>query len=227
MSSQVPRVSASVYRRRRLVVLVAMVAVVGLTVAVVRSGTWVGLLGGSSSKAHLAAVPSVRATAAPIPRVLPASPTPSPAKSRSLPRPGGALAGMQPSAQVAFSAAFRAARRAGLPVVVTSAHRSAAHQQRLFARAIGKYGSPQAARRWVLPPERSEHVTGRAVDVGPRSTARWLANSGGGYGICRRYANEPWHFEYRATWSAQGCPSLLPHAGALPAPARSASPHQL
>ena len=62
----------------------------------------------------------------------------------------------------------------GVELLVNSGWRSRAHQERLYEEAIAKYGSPEVARRWVLPPDESAHVQGKAVDVGPPAAARWL-----------------------------------------------------
>ena len=106
--------------------------------------------------------------------------------------------------------AVQAAAADGVELRVASGWRSRAHQERLFADAVAKYGSPQAARRWVLPPDDSEHVQGRAVDVAPPEAAAWLDEHGVRFGLCRRYDNEPWHFERLAP--AVG--SALPAEGA-------------
>ncbi|YAL83813.1 D-alanyl-D-alanine carboxypeptidase family protein [Dermacoccaceae bacterium W4C1] len=118
---------------------------------------------------------------------------------------------MQPSAQRAFIKVFAAARAQGYYPGVRSAWRAEAVQQRLFDRAIRQYGSASEASKWVLPPLKSAHVKGYAVDVRPVAFARWLQQHGSAYGICRRYDNEWWHFEYLNTTS---CPARLPSAQA-------------
>ena len=87
------------------------------------------------------------------------------------------------------------AAAAGVELRITSGWRSAREQQRLVDEAITRFGSAEAAHRWVLPPERSAHVAGLAIDVGPAAGARWLEERGSAYGLCRVYLNEPWHFE--------------------------------
>jgi hypothetical protein len=77
--------------------------------------------------------------------------------------------------------------------------------------AIAKYGSLQQALRYVSPPDRSKHVTGDAVDIGPDSADRWLEQHGSAYGLCRVFANERWHFEL-LTEPGGSCPALLPDA---------------
>jgi D-alanyl-D-alanine carboxypeptidase len=120
---------------------------------------------------------------------------------------------IDPALSRALGKAQVAARAAGLDLQVTSGFRSAATQQRLYDEAITKYGSPEIARRWVLPPAESAHVQGRAVDVGPPAAAQWLEKHGVRYGLCRRYLNEGWHFERLAPAIGQPCPALEPYAG--------------
>jgi LAS superfamily LD-carboxypeptidase LdcB len=111
----------------------------------------------------------------------------------------------------AVNRAIAAAAAAGVSMRVTSGWRSAEHQERLFAAAVVKYGSAERARRWVLPPAESAHVRGEAVDVGPEAAARWLELHGVRFGLCRRYANEAWHFERLAAAVGSACPALEPH----------------
>ena len=104
-----------------------------------------------------------------------------------------------------------AADREGVVLGVTSGWRDSGKQQQLYDAAIAKYGSAAKARRWVLPPQESQHVRGGAVDVGPPTAAIWLDENGVRYGLCRRYANEPWHFELLAPHKGQPCPAMEPH----------------
>lgn len=112
----------------------------------------------------------------------------------------------------AFTKAQAAAAAEGVQLTITSGYRTAAHQQELYEEAIGKYGSPQAARQWVLPPSESAHVRGQAIDVGPPAGAEWLQRNGVRFGLCQVYANEAWHFERLAPAIGQDCPAQLPHA---------------
>jgi len=120
---------------------------------------------------------------------------------------------INPGLSRALGKAQIAARAAELDLQVTSGYRSAATQQRLYDQAIAKYGSPERARRWVLPPAESAHVKGMAVDVGPPAAAAWLEKHGVRYGLCRRYVNEGWHFERLAPAIGQPCPPMEPYAG--------------
>ena len=112
---------------------------------------------------------------------------------------------MSPKLRTRLKKAIAAARADGVRISITSARRSKAKQQRLLKEAIQKYGSYQAATRWVLPPEQSAHVKGTAVDIGPQAAMAWLNKNGWKYGVCRRYDNEPWHFE-ALTSPGKKCP---------------------
>jgi zinc D-Ala-D-Ala carboxypeptidase len=96
----------------------------------------------------------------------------------------------------------------GVRFYVDSGWRSPAYQERLLREAISKYGSEAEARRWVATPNTSAHVSGAAVDIGPASAAVWLSEHGAAYGLCRVYANEPWHYELRPEAIAHGCPAM-------------------
>jgi zinc D-Ala-D-Ala carboxypeptidase len=94
----------------------------------------------------------------------------------------------------------------GVQFSVDSGWRSPAYQERLLHEAISKYGSEEAATRWVATPETSAHVKGDAVDIGPSGAAAWLSAHGAAYGLCQTYGNEPWHYELRPEAIAHGCP---------------------
>jgi len=97
---------------------------------------------------------------------------------------------------------------AGVELYVDSGWRSPEYQEQLLREAISKYGSEAAATRWVATPNRSAHVSGDAVDIGPSVAAGWLAEHGAAYGLCRIYGNEPWHYELRPAAIAHGCPRM-------------------
>ena len=156
--------------------------------------------------------------------------TPTPGKSPTPPTPtdetGGAcentshdtaadravmFSGMTEGTQQAFLNAKKAAEADGLGFVLNSGYRSAAYQKRIFDCYVKQLGSAQAARTWALPPDESAHVKGYAMDIAPPSAAAWLESTAGKYGLCRRFADETWHFEYQARYKTQGCPALLPH----------------
>ena len=94
--------------------------------------------------------------------------------------------------------------------LIRSGYRSVAHQQRLWNRALERYGSPEIARRYVAPPGRSAHMTGGAMDFDLglptccdsrrvpeyRNTRafRFLQEIAPKYKITN-YSAEPWHWE--------------------------------
>lgn len=119
------------------------------------------------------------------------------------------IGNLDPDLLDAVQAAARDAQRDGVRMVVTSGWRSRAHQQRLFAEAVSKYGSEEEASRWVSTPDTSAHVTGDAVDIGPTAAADWLSQHGADYGLCQTFANEIWHYEL-ATTLAGRCADMLP-----------------
>jgi hypothetical protein len=93
-----------------------------------------------------------------------------------------------------------------LPV---SGFRSQARQHELWQRALKKYGSEEAARKWVAKPGGSAHHSGRAVDcwlgtpVGSEHVSQqrqtpawsWLVSNAERFGFYP-YEAEPWHWEY-------------------------------
>lgn len=119
--------------------------------------------------------------------------------------------GLTPALARSVRLAVEAAAADGVDLQITSGWRSAERQAQLHAEAIEKHGSAEQARQWVLPPEESEHVAGRAVDVGPEAGIAWLRVHGVRFGLCQRYANEPWHFERLAGAKGSSCPPMEPH----------------
>ncbi|KXO90727.1 M15 family metallopeptidase [Tsukamurella pseudospumae] len=119
--------------------------------------------------------------------------------------------GLVPALAQAYSAAYRAAAAEGVALSVTSGKRSWAQQESLWTQGVAQYGSPAAARRWVLPPAESTHVSGEAVDVGPWQGAAWLQANGNRWGLCRTFGNEWWHFEL-VTSAGGACPPTVPDA---------------
>jgi len=108
-----------------------------------------------------------------------------------------------------------AAKRAGFTITVRSGFRTMAYQQHLFDVAITKYGSPSIAERWVLPPEKSMHTWGLAVDfklpANHAAAFTWLEANSFRFGMCRKYENEWWHFEPLITPGAS-CPARIKNA---------------
>jgi hypothetical protein len=96
----------------------------------------------------------------------------------------------------------------GVKFVVNSGWRSPEYEEQLLQEAISKYGSREAAARWVATPNTSAHVSGHAVDIGPSNATAWLSERGALYGLCQIYGNEPWHYELRLEAIDHGCPAM-------------------
>jgi D-alanyl-D-alanine carboxypeptidase len=96
----------------------------------------------------------------------------------------------------------------GVDFYVESGWRSPEYQERLLREAVLKYGSEKEAARWVATPNRSAHVSGDAVDIGPSGAAAWLSDHGAEHGLCQIYGNEPWHYERRPEAIDHGCPPM-------------------
>jgi hypothetical protein len=139
------------------------------------------------------------------------TPTKKPTKKPTTVSREESIEGLSPKLKSRLAKAITAAKADGVTISITSARRSAAKQQRLLNEAIEKYGSYKLATRWVLPPKYSAHVQGKAVDIGPAAGMTWLNKNGWRYGVCRRYDNEPWHFEALTT-PGKKCPPREPHA---------------
>ena len=118
-----------------------------------------------------------------------------------------AIARLEPGLRDALRQAEADAAAEGIPLHVTSGWRSPQYQQWLLDDAIEQYGSEEVARQFVATPDRSSHVTGRAVDIAPVDAQFWLIENGARYGICQTYANERWHFEL-ATQPGGVCPAM-------------------
>lgn len=119
--------------------------------------------------------------------------------------------GLDPHLAAAYAAAAAEANAEGVTLWITSGYRTPGEQEALWEDGLQTYGSPEAARRWVLPPNESTHVSGQAIDVGPIEGAQWLEANGSHWGLCRMYDNEWWHFEL-ATTPNTPCPARLPDA---------------
>lgn len=118
------------------------------------------------------------------------------------------VANLDPDLLGALRRAATDAATVGVVLVVDSGWRSEVYQQQLLDDAISKYGSEREAARWVARPDTSAHVSGDAVDIGLSAATAWLAERGAAYGLCRIYANEPWHYELRPGAVDHGCPPV-------------------
>ena len=121
-----------------------------------------------------------------------------------------AVANLDPALLGASRRAATYAARDGITMYVNSGWRSPAYQSHLLREAVSKYGSREHAARWVATADTSPHVSGDAIDIGQADATAWLAEHGGGYGLCQIYLNEPWHFELRPAAVVHGCPAKYP-----------------
>lgn len=127
---------------------------------------------------------------------------------------------IHPEVNQALEKLFTHAKDSNQPLIVTSAYRSAADQQDLYASSTANYGAEWAASH-VAKPGQSEHQTGLAVDFSSYTTscleafagcnlrtdtANWLAINAADFGFILRYppskshitgiSHEPWHYRY-------------------------------
>lgn len=127
---------------------------------------------------------------------------------------------IQPLVNEQLSPLAEAAKNAGLPIIITSAYRSAVDQQKLINEMALQHGT-QYSHDYVAQPGRSEHQLGLAVDFSSfsaacqadfaqcqlkKETANWLAEHAHEYGFIVRYpegkqhitgvAPESWHLRY-------------------------------
>jgi hypothetical protein len=121
---------------------------------------------------------------------------------------------------------------------ITSAYRSPELQGQLYEAALERYGSPEAARKWVAPPGNSQHNYGTAVDFAgadggllrdaSSAEAQWLRANAERFGLAVPMDWEPWQVELAGARDgnrAQG--TYSPPAGnALAGPAGEQQPQQ-
>lgn len=119
-----------------------------------------------------------------------AAPVPPPsAGAPAVPQEHSTLTGFVPEFQQALDKLLKAT---GLSV--TSGFRSVDRQRELWNAAVQKYGSEQAARKWVAPPGHSKHNHGIAADLGGNLSVLNDAMLRK-YGLWRPMSWEPWHVE--------------------------------
>jgi len=117
------------------------------------------------------------------------------------------------------------ARNDGVAIIPISGFRTVAYQDTLFRKAVAKYGSEDAAVRWVGRPGHSEHHTGMVVDLGEEESPvcdveppfeqtrafRWLQDHAARFGFELSYPHdnpqgvhyEPWHWRFIGTPEAK------------------------
>ena len=129
---------------------------------------------------------------------------------------------LRPDVALAFDRMQRAARAAGVDLIIGSAYRSDDEQARLFAR----HPDP----KWVAPPGRSLHRLATELDLGPPSAYGWLHENAARFHFLQRYSWEAWHYGYslnaRSSPAAGGGSGPGERESALPAfvPAAYAGP---
>jgi len=107
------------------------------------------------------------------------------------------IAGLSPDFAGRLGQFLAAAEQAGAPIKIMSGYRSPERQAQLFQAAVAKYGSPEAARKWVAPPGKSNHGRGIAVDLQYSSgqAQGWAHQNAAKFGLHFRMSHEPWHIE--------------------------------
>jgi hypothetical protein len=95
---------------------------------------------------------------------------------------------------------------------VNSGYRSPEEQKVLWEKALVKYGSPEAARKWVAPPGNSYHNKRLAADLGYASpeARKWAHEHAAEFGLAFPLGNEDWHVELA---SARGGGGAQPTGG--------------
>ncbi|NUW46679.1 M15 family metallopeptidase [Nonomuraea rhodomycinica] len=119
-----------------------------------------------------------------------------------------AVAKLDPRLLKALRRAAADAAEDGVQFHVNSGWRSERYQEQLLRDAVSQYGSEEEAARWVARPDKSAHVSGDAVDLGPSAATAWLSRHGADHGLCQVYRNEPWHYELRPRAADRGCPPM-------------------
>ncbi|WP_214318155.1 M15 family metallopeptidase [Nonomuraea sediminis] len=117
-----------------------------------------------------------------------------------------AVANLDPDLLGALRHAATDAADDGVEFFVNSGWRSPQYQEQLRQKAVSEYGSAEEAARWVATADKSLHVSGDAVDIGPANATAWLSQHGAEYGLCQIYSNESWHYELRPKAVDRGCP---------------------
>lgn len=146
---------------------------------------------------------------------------------------GGALrpdsfSGMNPAFQGTLMRLFEMAppdiRR---QLQVYSGYRSPERQAQLWDAALKKYGSPEAARKWVAPPGRSQHGHGNAADLKfmTPEARDWVRANAEAAGLTFPLSNEPWHVELAGARSGT-TPSTYRPRGMEALVARAPEPQQ-
>ena len=120
------------------------------------------------------------------------------------------FSGMKPDFSSALERMFQSApENIRSQLRVMSGYRSPERQQQLWNQALEKYGSPEAARKWVAPPGNSQHNHGTAADLRylDPEALKWAHANAPQYGLAFPLSNENWHIELAG---ARGQPQASP-----------------
>jgi hypothetical protein len=95
---------------------------------------------------------------------------------------------------------------------VYSGYRSPERQAELWQAALERYGSPEAARRWVAPPGRSQHNHGNAADLRYLSpeAREWAHANAANFGLAFPLGHEDWHIELASARGGQPTGGMSP-----------------
>jgi len=140
-------------------------------------------------------------------------------------RQSGRKVKMRADAAAALRDLMTQAAAAGVAIIPISGFRAIAYQESLFRKAVAKYGSEDAAVRWVARPGHSEHHTGLAVDLGDGDhpvcdveptfeetpAFHWLQENAAQFGFELSFPRnnprgvnyEPWHWRFVGTPEAK------------------------
>lgn len=95
-------------------------------------------------------------------------------------------------------------KQRGLSVRIVSSYRTVEQQTYLWEQALKKYGSASAARKWVAPPGKSRHNSGKAIDIymyrnGKQIPQKEFDQIIAKAGMYRPMSWEGWHIEPLST----------------------------
>jgi hypothetical protein len=138
---------------------------------------------------------------------------------------GRGISMLNPDFACRLSKFLKAADTAGQRINIGSAWRSNETQSVLFQRAVAKYGSTDAARKWVAPPGSSMHNKGLAVDLSFQGTGaqNWAHTNIEKFNLYFRMGHEPWHVEPKGGISGGTAPGAGSPATSGPWPANDVS----
>ncbi len=143
----------------------------------------------------------------------------SPADSKDAAKPGKSDGGLNPEIKSRFDKMMdEAPEKVRKSVKVNSGYRSIERQKQLFDEAVKKYGSEDAARKYVAPPGRSQHNFGEAMDLdfGSLAAQEYIHRNAEKYGLKFPLPHEPWHIERIDGRDSSGTPIRTPDSSGAP-----------